>query len=307
MQSDGIAMYRLKPVFELKEISVPTNMYKMRNLQSTGIINCSDTATNGTGLEDDTGLEKIRKRQEILLLKLAEIKKILSTLKDELHAPKIATVGSGTLNMCNKPNFTEFGITHDVVLNISVARQYPPYSLLAIDKIWPEIVMKFSWHLHSSAPDLPLAFKQFQEHLDNKVLDREPDLNIRVVWKVADTDCEFIISPIKSVPLIGEVNFLRFLGASLSNNNDVVTQTLIDEKLDACYCLSRCNNTNDDVKTYLQILSNGLEQNTQWLCGEKVTVVDLAAWSVFKQMKKLNFCFPLLSNWFEKCNKYLDV
>uniref|UniRef100_T1HT35 Thioredoxin_16 domain-containing protein n=3 Tax=Rhodnius TaxID=13248 RepID=T1HT35_RHOPR len=184
MQSDGIAMYRLKPVFELKEISVPTNMYKMRNLQSTGIINCSDTATNGTGLEDDTGLEKIRKRQEILLLKLAEIKKILSTLKDELHAPKIATVGSGTLNMCNKPNFTEFGITHDVVLNISVARQYPPYSLLAIDKIWPEIVMKFSWHLHSSAPDLPLAFKQFQEHLDNKVLDREPDLNIRVVWKV---------------------------------------------------------------------------------------------------------------------------
>lgn len=108
-------MYRLKPVFELKEISVPTNMYKMRNLQSTGIINCSDTATNGTGLEDDTGLEKIRKRQEILLLKLAEIKKILSTLKDELHAPKIATVGSGTLNMCNKPNFTEVSNSLDMV------------------------------------------------------------------------------------------------------------------------------------------------------------------------------------------------
>lgn len=58
--------------------------------------------------------------------------------------------------------------------------------------------MKFSWHLHSSAPDLPLAFKQFQEHLDNKVLDREPDLNIRVVWKVGKdniiiTELEFLV------------------------------------------------------------------------------------------------------------------
>uniref|UniRef100_A0A0V0G6A9 Putative multisynthetase complex n=1 Tax=Triatoma dimidiata TaxID=72491 RepID=A0A0V0G6A9_TRIDM len=302
MESEVLVMYRLKPVFELnKEITVPTNMYRMRNLHSECIINCSPTSTNDT---DKYELEKIKKRQEVLLQKLAEIKKILATLKDELGAPKIDIDGSESSVMCTKPNFSDFGITYDVVLNISVARQYPPYSLLVINKIWPEILIKYSWHLHSSAPSLPPAFKQFQEQLDNKVLDQEPDLNIRVVWKIADVDCEFVISPIKSIPLIGEVNFLRFLTASLSTNTDVLMQTMIDEKLDACYCLSRINN-NDDMKPFLQILSNGLE-NYHWLCGENITVVDVAAWSVIKQMKKHNLGVQSLNNWYKNCNKYLD-
>ncbi|KAK9504671.1 hypothetical protein O3M35_010950 [Rhynocoris fuscipes] len=210
--------------------------------------------------------------------------------------------------MCGKPNFNQFGITHDVVLNLSINKKNPPYSLLAVNKIWPDCVLKYSCHLHSSAASLPKAFKEFQDKLEAQTFNGEPDLNIRIVWKNVDTDCEFIISPIKSVPLFGEVNLLRFLNASYQyNKTDIIKETLMDEKLDACYCLSRCQ-TNDDIKPYLQILSNGLENNNGWLCGgDNISVVDLAAWSVFKQMRKNNFGIQALNNWYKNCNDLLNV
>lgn len=111
-------------------------------------------------------------------------------------------------------------------------------------------------------------------------------------------DCELIISPLNSVPHLGEVAFLRFLNRCVSPQEGVdhYSSALFDTKLDACHCLSYCENIQQSQE-YYNILSEGLDK-FKWLGGDNISIVDVACWSVFNNMKNPNLN-PSLTRWYK--------
>lgn len=112
-----------------------------------------------------------------------------------------------------------------------------------------------------------------------------------------------MVSPLNSAPILGEVNFLRFLNNTLSHEEtNTSALTLFQSKLDICNCLQYCDNIQQQQEYYAD-LTDGLEKN-KWLAGNQLTIVDVACWSAISNIKNPNLNSSL-SKWFNNCNAYL--
>lgn len=295
-------MYQLKPLLDFKDkLCTNSPMYSMKSIHSKNVSgDCNEV------LCDDTILNNVEKKQDELLKQIKEIKDLLAILKAELSKPKIASPGKEQIKM-NKKNvdFLKNGVNYDVVLNASLKN--PPNSLLVLNKLWPDVVtFEFSWHVHSSIKGLPKNLQKF-ENLNrvNNSKSKTSQLRIRVVWKEVWGDCELVVSPLNSAPILGEVNFLRFLNNTLSQEEtETSALTLFQTKLDICHCLQYCDNFQQQQEYYAD-LTDGLDKN-KWLAGNQLTIVDVACWSAISNMKNptLN---SSLSKWFNNCNAYLTL
>jgi hypothetical protein len=116
------------------------------------------------------------------------------------------------------------------------------------------------------------------------------------------SDCEFIVSPAKYIALQGEVNMLRFIHRHVSPSSDVLKEIQLDENLDACFALKFCQSN----KEVLKILNSLMPETSKsvWIGGNELSVVDIAAWSAIKSLKK-----PALNKkwttWLQNCEKEL--
>ncbi|CAH1403966.1 unnamed protein product [Nezara viridula] len=292
-------MYQLKPLIDFNDkLSTNSPMYSMKNIHTKNVnSDCNEV------VYDDVILNNVEKKQDELLKQINEIKDLLAILKAELSKPKIASPGKEKHKMHNKNvDFLKNGVNYDVVLNASVKN--PPNSLLVLNKLWPDLVkFEFSWHVHSSLKGLPKNLQKFENLSANDSKSSTSQLRIRVVWKEVWCDCELVVSPLNCAPLLGEVNFLRFLNNNLSYEEmDTSTQTIFQTKLDICHCLQYCDNFQQQQEYYSDLI-DGLEKN-KWLAGNQLTIVDVACWSVLTNMKNPNLNSSL-SKWFNNCNAYL--
>nr|BAN21146.1 multisynthetase complex, auxiliary protein, p38, putative [Riptortus pedestris] len=292
-------MYKLKPLFDITELNINSPIYKMRNIQKE---HGSEILKEGRGTSDSL-LEEIEGRQDILLKQIQEIKELLAFVKEKITSKMGSQEITSSSSQPNvEPEFFKLGVLHEVVLNASVKN--PPNSLLALHKLWPDIRFSLSWHIHSSVKGFPKALKKFENI--KSYPDTEAHVKIRVVWKQVWSDCELIISPLNSVPLLGEVNFLRFLNRCIHSKEELnqYDETYFQSKLDACHCLTYSENIQEFQECY-NILSEGLDQN-KWLNGNNFSVLDIACWSAINNLKNPHLT-PLLSRWYKNCDNFINI
>ncbi|KAF6203910.1 hypothetical protein GE061_002248 [Apolygus lucorum] len=297
------SMYRMKPLFELNSLEINTDMYRMRDVHG------GDTSVvcNGTAEEDDSYVNFIEGRQEEILRRLKKLRELLSEpIIPSGASPKIESSPSrkAVTKMTGQPlDLAKFGITQEIVLNVNPSQL--PYSLLGLSKLWNGVLsIRTSCHAHSSVRTLPKPAVEFQDKLGKlssaSSASQTGVLNIRLVWKEVDSDAVCIISPIKSVPIYGETNFLRFLNICVAGKLDSVQQTLLDDKLDSCFAIST-DGSKSNVQQHSQNLLSNLK-SSKWLMGNEPSVLDLAGWSVVSRQSKSVPLDKAGKLWFENCN-----
>lgn len=113
---------------------------------------------------------------------------------------------------------------------------------------------------------------------------------------------ELITSSSLNMPIHGEPNILRYLSRIGPSNWNYETKnaTELDSALDICYLLSRAR-TKTERQSLLQTL-NGKLGKSQWLCNNnKMTIADVAAHSVIKQVTNTADINVNLTKWMQRC------
>ncbi|XP_039292671.1 aminoacyl tRNA synthase complex-interacting multifunctional protein 2 [Nilaparvata lugens] len=309
-------MYQIKPVFCLPDnLETSSNMYKMKSIHNT-----SFQASNPIKDENTVALEKtpnneyddIHKRQKIILQQLTDLQNQMSVFRERLSSEKVVPVKNSrsvpdikpnTATM--KPRFEEGGVIYDVVINANP--KHPPYSLLAINKLWGDkLKVRVNSHVHSTIATFPKVNELFQVlHDNNNNGCSQSSLNITLVWKeTSGPDLELITSPLHHTAIRGEVNLLRYLHRHLQSHDDTVAATRLDSLLDRCHGLRHAS-TAKEKKAGVKAANAALGKG-QWLGGGEMGVADVALWSVVKCDGDLELT-QSLQKWVDRCNNAIGI
>ncbi|XP_051172893.1 aminoacyl tRNA synthase complex-interacting multifunctional protein 2 isoform X2 [Leptopilina boulardi] len=296
--SGPVAMYTLKPIMPIVNLSKQNKvMYEMNNIheiQQKIIVDEKENETIVTEIKDQENsaeLKILEQRQEKILSQLAEIKQQVAIFRDVLKQSnaEIKTTTS-TVPVIYNP------VTIDIILNANPKK--PPFSILALSKIWKDSSFQIQTHVHSSiienVPEFLLT--KNEENIQKNCI------NLRLIWRdVPDLTlkCGLTTSSIE-----GEGNFLRYLSRLVKNhsyeNSDPIEATKIDSILDFChYSLSQ--STKDVQSTILRL--NDYLTKGPWLLNKiQPTIIDVAVWSLCKRLN-LKLTSPTLAKWFQQCEK----
>ncbi|XP_066595116.1 probable aminoacyl tRNA synthase complex-interacting multifunctional protein 2 isoform X2 [Prorops nasuta] len=295
--SAGTRMYKLKPVVSLPDTLYHSKtMYGMKNIHERQTDEWRNVVTNITEQSPAPQFAALEARQERILSQLAELKKQVSTLCDFLKQTNHVDIAKETEVNCLRQNSQEL-LNISIVINANPTR--PPYSLLILQKIWPNLVIQIQTHTHSSInTKVP---KQFEK---TDLLNERNNIHITLIWKKVN-ELE-VITRWHSYPLQGEVNLLRYFSRLIADNNYETNNGTahvyeIDTILDLCYALHYREAS--DVTTIFSLLEKKLEQKQ--FGNNKYTIADIAVWSSIKQIssKKLP---SKLSKWFDTFEKMLQ-
>lgn len=88
-----MAMYKLRPVFELDNFNVVTPMYSLRNIQEP---NLGEMRKNPL-------LDEVEARQHVILQQIQDIKLLIDILKKRLSEPKITPKRQVTSSHSTQP------------------------------------------------------------------------------------------------------------------------------------------------------------------------------------------------------------
>lgn len=293
-------MYKLRPIVNHDAPLPPPshNMYRMKPAQGgEGIANNASGPTGSKG--NMTALEG---RQEDILKKLSKLKTDIEELRVILRQPSpnsAASVPTSTSTAC--PPCPELGESQDIVIFASPA--HPPYSILGLTHLWAgSCPIQLSNHTHSSVKEAPANAQVFRNDVTGV-----PHMQVTLVWKEVGPETELVINPIKCTTVRGETNILRFLSRvgpanfSYENNPNLNCVAQLDEVLDNCQRLARARTAKEKqaiVRTF-----NASLGKSEWLCGQpKLSVVDIAVWSVLKQLGPSATLTQTLSKWMECCD-----
>lgn len=163
-----------------------------------------------------------------------------------------------------------------------------PYCLIAFQTLWKNrLNLVVNCHTHSSVVSLPeinvYFAKQLQQMQPNQSL---PTLRATLIWKNAP-DTELICAPVTFVPILGEVNLIRYLtrvGPKEFNygDDDVMTSVFIDGIFDLCHQLLIAGNAKARL-TVLRQLGTKLEKR-KYFGGDEIAACDVAVSSAFKEL-----------------------
>ncbi|CAB0000989.1 unnamed protein product [Nesidiocoris tenuis] len=278
------SMYRMKPLFDpYAKIEIMTDMYRMKNLHDHDARSdpvSTEIVSNGSA-EDDDFVKFLEGRQEELLKRLDKLRQLLSEpiVTPGASPKKIPTSNQGSKMTVQAVDLVKLGLSQDVVFNVNPA--HPPHSLLGLAKLWSGTLdFNVTCHTHSSVRNLPKPAAELQEKLAALAPGKAPAcLNIRLVWKEVDGDACFVISPLKSVPISGEVNFLRFLNSCVAGKLGDVEQTILDDRLDSCHAISVATVPKSELRSHHQNVFEGLK-TSKWLSGDQPSILDVACWSL---------------------------
>nr|XP_018911941.1 PREDICTED: uncharacterized protein LOC109040446 isoform X1 [Bemisia tabaci] len=125
---------------------------------------------------------------------------------------------------------------------------------------------------------------------------------------IVDIDCELIISPVKQVPIRGEVNLLKFfnrvVNEALGIRADMLQETVLESVLDSCHRLSHSKHTNEYEKL-LNNLSSFINKSESF-SENNSTLIDLTLWSIISRRRKLSLPTGL-KDWYDGVTNFLGV
>ncbi|XP_043500255.1 aminoacyl tRNA synthase complex-interacting multifunctional protein 2 isoform X2 [Polistes fuscatus] len=305
-RSGETTMYSMKPIISLPIMTRSTNrIYEMKNIHGecgkgnhteTGIKIVADV-TEQNPLPEYALLEA---RQEKILAQLAELKKQVSSLcnflkhTDHVKMPAECSEKKSNVlsNVCHKSE----SITVNLIINANPKK--PPYSIVALPKVWKDTNIKLQLYTHSSVigdvPELYIC----------DINSTKPNLiNLCLIWKEVE-EFEFV-SGLYNYSLFGEVNFLRYLSRLFHTHNyenclDPVQANEFDTILDYCYCL-QIEKSSKKQQIILQYITKTLGTN-EWFGIKEPNIIDIAVWSVIKQISVQNLPSNL-KKWINACDK----
>lgn len=163
-----------------------------------------------------------------------------------------------------------------------------PYTLLALQELWQNrLNLIVKCYTHSTVANLPEATQRFAQQLERLPADATlPSLTVALIWKNV-TITELQCAPTTFIPLYGEANIVRYF-TRIGPNEFGYELTLpersvgIDALLDACYQLSTTP-AKQQREQYKKLSTKFNSLAT----GNDVTVVDIALFSIGKQLNAL--------------------
>lgn len=327
--NNEIMMYALRPIVTSIDVRPGVqNMYEMRNIhgdQQMPQLRCNMTETAATTTttmtttlplplpRDDTKMPDVTEqntspdyntlatRQEEILKQLADLKAQIFKLCKFLKRSGQETIKSKILsemyqNIAAGSSESQVPVEINLVLNINPWK--PPYSIYALQKLWKDTNITVKSYTHSSIIGrVPINFTDSINPGINNVV------NLTVIFKAVD-DLQVITSLLR-YPLIGEVNFLRYLSRLINSHNyetkDLASVCITDNILDLC-CRVRYQTSRDKIDELMSILYRELEQ-TRWNGRDEPSIADIAAWSTIKQFSSNRRLPHFIQRWYEICEK----
>lgn len=271
-------------------------------------------------MTDNTALDALQTRQSTIIDQLRDLKAKLALMHKQLGIstsnPKAPAANASAPNVVSnrksvsstagelKPINAKY--LQDVVVNV-----YPkniPYSLLALQKIWQHrLTLVVKCYTHSSVAALPDQNQHFAKQL-TKLTPKAalPVLNVSLIWKeIANT--ELICASTSFIPILGEVNVLRYLSRVGPKefgygDADLIQSLEIDSALDLCHQLLLTGNNARARLLMLRALSNKLGER-HFFGGDEFALIDIAVSSAFKQLTvSSKDIAPNLNTWVKKAS-----
>ncbi|XP_011139694.1 probable aminoacyl tRNA synthase complex-interacting multifunctional protein 2 isoform X2 [Harpegnathos saltator] len=239
-------------------------------------------------------------RQEEILKQLADLKAQIFTLCKFLKRSSQETMRKKILSeiLCEKvmeDQESQEPIEVSLVLNINPWK--PPYSIYALQKLWKDTNIIVKSYVHSTIVGrVPIDFSSNTHPGVNNVV------NLNIIFKAVN-DVE-VVTNLLRYPLLGEVNFLRYLSRLIKTHNyekDFASACTIDNILDLC-CRVRSQTIRDKTDEALSILYQELE-HTRWNGRDEPSIADMAAWSTVKQFSSNRRLPQIIQRWYEICEK----
>lgn len=311
-RSGETTMYAMKPITFLPELPHHTDkMYEMKNIH--GECGRGDHTSTGIKIVADVTEQVIEflknplpeyalleARQEKILAQLAELKKQVSTLCDFLkHTDQEKRPASHVKEenqVISDMHHNSEPIITDLIINVNPNK--PPYSIIALQKVWNDTNIKLQSYVHSSVSgNIPeICIGDTNPSKPNVV-------NLLLIWK--EVENLELVSGLYNYSLFGEVNFLRYLSRILHMHNfenhvDPVEATMLDTILDYCHCL-QTEKSAKKQQSILQLITKKLGKN-EWFGKHKPNIVDIAVWSIIKQTPIQNIPSNL-TRWINTCEQ----
>ena len=197
---------------------------------------------------------------------------------------------------------TQKPVNIDMVVHADSA--YPPYSILALQKLWNDVDIRVTSYKHStstSSIQLILPPKKISSTVKTII-------HLSLIWK--DTEDLEVVTGMDRCTIIGEVNFLRYLSRLIDTHNyeKIYAQPhLLDTVLDWCYKTHKHLETEctyDGVNFYT--ITHNIEKWSNYYQKEhdivKHNIADVALWSLIKQFPLKNKP-RILDKWYNLCEK----
>ncbi|XP_001605106.1 aminoacyl tRNA synthase complex-interacting multifunctional protein 2 isoform X2 [Nasonia vitripennis] len=308
MSGAATRMYALKPVVSLPEkIALPSVMYELPRIQG-GSASCK-TAEQGAIAADIAEQMKLPE-YNVLEARQVKILKQIYELKQQVECLCVAVRLSDVNNPAEVLNKLNLDITADEApiraeIIVSANPNSPPYSILALQRLWKDTKFNVEVHRHSTVSDA--TTQAFEEKLlSDASKDAVHSIDVTLIWKdVSDVQ---LVTKVYDYPLEGEANVLRYLTRLIENYNYEKSPSVvhtIDSILDLCLRLSYEEARN--VNAITSKIASYLDKKTWLLDGSNASIADVAAWSVLKRVAS-NRVPRELKNWYDVCEKtFLSV
>lgn len=261
-------------------------------------------------------LDALQTRQSVIIEQLRDLKAKLALMHKQLgisatsaKAPAASATASNVVSSKKPATAAELKPINAKYLQDVVVNAHPksiPFSLLALQKIWQHrLNLAVKCYTHSSVATLPDENQHFAKQLTKLTpTPALPVLNVSLIWKeIAST--ELICAPASFIPIVGEVNVLRYLSRVGPKEFGYVdadlTQSIeIDATLDLCHQLFVAGNNAKERLTVLRALSTKLGER-HFFGGAEYAVSDIAVSSAFKQLTvSSKDTTPNLNSWVKK-------
>ncbi|OXU30254.1 hypothetical protein TSAR_014299 [Trichomalopsis sarcophagae] len=255
------------------------------------------------GLDSHDGhpLENCMKLPEYNVLEARQVKilKQIYELKQQVECLCVAVRLSDVNNPAKVLNKLNLDITADEApihaeIIVSANPNSPPYSILALQRLWKDTKFNVEVHRHSTVSDA--TTQAFEEKLlSDASKDAVHSIDVTLIWKdVSDVQ---LVTKVYDYPLEGEANVLRYLTRLIENYNYEKSPSVvhtIDSILDLCLRLSYEEARN--VNAITSKIASYLDKKTWLLDGSNASIADVAAWSVLKRVAS-NRVPRELKNW----------
>lgn len=301
----AIDMYEIRSLIPNDiTVELPTCMYEMKNIhlsKSQIADRLSNNAADGNITAQEISLPDllmIENRQKLLLKQLEELKLQLLTVKSTLKLEQPQRL------QCSLPpdvNSKQIMSTQLPDLLLRVNPKSPPYSLLYIQKLLRnQCQFVLTTHLHSNIAGIhenaEVFLRKFEENCSGN--NSRFTANVRLIWK--NLEMSQMESCIENACLLGEVNLLRYLSRVIPSapyeSKDIDE---INHVLDAIYEFGSLKSK--ELNKYIEHFTSNLTKNSEmFLCGNELSIADIAAWSALKQLKDVQLNASL-AKWMNKC------
>ncbi|XP_022170514.1 uncharacterized protein LOC111033881 isoform X2 [Myzus persicae] len=281
-------MYKLKPVVPVPLLIESTcRMYKLKDLQQMSFsrVPMSDKCDELQDVDDDAQLSDQEIR--VLLEKQNEVLKILEQLeirlsKLDVNFPdakdRVSILEKQQSTQCNvntkHENSSKSVVNNDIsnlIKNDTVVfadPEDPPYSILALPILWPDVAWDISYHVHSSVLKDLKALETIKAFKNVTCIDTKSLIKVFVIWQHIKPSPKVVRSPTDSS--VGEVSLLRSFNQYLATQPlTAADQIKSDKVLDL---INEIGCSANDRTTELHNLIT--DSNT------KLDITNIAIWSL---------------------------